>query len=231
MDGSTPTRYELVSRRAALKATLGAGAFALLPVACSNGDSEVFAGATAETIPTTTTTTTAQTTSDAAGATPTTVRPPDPDELAVEGEMVISFTYTQGAGGKNEPPYIAVWIEDVAGELVSTVALWFEQRRRGQRWLDHLARWYGQDLDSITTISSATRAAGSYDVVWDGTIWDGTGNGVPVAAGDYVLCIEAVREDGPYSLICEPVSLNGSLPEMALPDVVELSAGSVRIDV
>ena len=112
MDGSTPTRYELVSRRAALKATLGAGAFALLPVACSNGDSEVFAGATAETIPATTTTTapttTAPATSDAAGAAPNTVRPPDPDELAVEGEMVISFTYTQGAGGKNEPPYICL---------------------------------------------------------------------------------------------------------------------------
>ncbi len=147
--------------------------------------------------------------------------------------MVISFSYTFGPEGKITPPYIAVWIEDAAGELAQTVSLWYEQGRKGARWLDHLSRWYPADLDriaaggtsNISTISSATRQPGTYAVVWDGAI-----DGVPAGVGDYFVCIEAVREDGPLSLIREPFFLDGSLAETALPDVGELSMASVRID-
>ena len=233
---SSPSRYERVTRRAMLKASLGTTAFVLVPgLACGNDDREVFAGATAEPVPTTTTT-----------IPPTTTEPPAVETTlgeaaangpaAITGEMVISFTYTQAAGGKNEPPYVAVWIEDAAGDLATTVALWYEQGRRGDRWLDHLSRWYGADLDRIAaggrddvaTISSATRSPGAYAVVWDGAI-----AGVPAPAGDYFVCVEAVREEGPYSLIREPLTLTAeaALPEMVLPDEGELSAASVRIDV
>jgi len=222
-----------------LKASLGASAFMLVPgLACSTDDREVFAGATAEPAPTTTTT-----------VPPTTIEPPTtttepntgvaPEAAtvdrtpAVHGEMVISFTYTQAEGGKNERPYVAVWIEDAVGELATTVSLWYEQGRRGDRWLDHLNRWYSADLDRIAaggrddvaTVSSATRAAGAYTVVWDGSIAD-----TPATAGDYFVCVEAVREEGPYSLIRHPVTLQGDLPETTLPDDGELSLASVRID-
>lgn len=157
-----------------------------------------------------------------------------PPTNAVDGEMVISFTYTQAAGGKNERPYVAVWIEDQVGELVETVALWFQQRRRGERWLDHLHRWYEveQDrlgaggVDDVATVTSATRQPGAYAVVWDGTI-----DGVSAAPGQYFVCIEAVREEGPYSLIRVPFDLTGSLSDTPLPDEGELSAARVRIDV
>lgn len=154
--------------------------------------------------------------------------------VAVDGELVISFTYTQGIGGKNERPYIAVWIEDAAGELVHTVSLWYEQGRRGARWLDHLTRWWegdqfrisGGGADTAATISSATRDAGSYAVVWDGNL-----NGVPAPPTDYFVCIEAAREEGPYSLIREPLTLTGFLPATRLPDSGELSSAQVRVDV
>ena len=216
-----------MSRRAVLRASAGVGLAALLPgLACGTGDAEVFAGGVAELptatpVPTSTplpTPTTAEVVEPTATAAPT---------VAVNGDLVVAFTYTQAAGGKNERPYIAVWVEDTAGNLVQTVSLWYEQGRRGERWLDHLTRWYAADTaqTGADTISSATREAGSYTVAWDGTV-----GGVAATPGDYAVCIEAAREDGPYSLICAPITLTGSLAETALADDGELSGVSVRID-
>lgn len=242
-----------LSRRALLNTALGAGVAAALGAACGTSDADVFAGGVAEPVPTTTTepptTTTTQTTEP-----PTTVpestttseatqpadEPAEPapestagGSVAVAGEMVVTFTYTQGAGGKNEPPYVAVWIEDTAGRLVETVALFYEQGRRGGRWLDHLDRWFSVDAvriagggeDTAATISSATRLPGVYTVAWDGSV-----GGVAAPSGPYFLCIEAVRENGPHSLIREAVDLTGSLPPTPLPGDGELSEASVRID-
>lgn len=241
MTTSDESRYRRVSRRAVLKTSLSAAVLA----ACGNQDSEVFAGRVAETVPptTTSTTTTTATTTLPNGETPqgaqveTETPTPLPDGVlaAVAGEMVISFTYTQGVGGKDENPYIAVWIEDAAGDLVETVALFYEQSRRGRRWIDHLDRWFTVDArnvaaggaDDSMTISSATRPPGAYAVAWDGTA-----DGVVMPAGDYYVCVESAREPGAaYGLIREPVRLEGTLPQTALPDVGELSMASVQINV
>ena len=247
------SRYRRVSRRALLKTSLGAGVAAATAAACGTSDSEIFAGRVAETIPSTTTpptTTTATTPTEAtaqagetaqAGATAETEQPTTPATLpegvtaAVVGEMVISFTYTQGVGGRDENPYIAVWIEDFAGDLVETVALFYEQSRRGRRWIDHLDRWFTVDArnvaaggaDDSTTISSATRPPGAYAVAWDGTA-----DGAIVPAGDYFVCVESAREPGAaYGLIREPVRLDGTLAPTELPDTGELSMASVLINV
>ena len=216
---------------------LGAGAAAAGIAACGNNDVEVFAGAVAEPIETTTTTTTTNppTTSQAVD-TPTTlpVEPVLTDNPAIVGSMVISFTYTHGPIGKIEPPYVAVWVENAQGELLDTIALFFEQTRRGGRWLDHLDTWYARDTerirgggaDTARTISSATRPPGDYAVSWDGFV-----QGVQLPEGDYFIAVEAAREDGPYSLIREPFRLTGSLATTQLPDDEELSGASVRIDV
>ena len=232
------SRFARVSRRALLKGSLSAGVLAATAVACGNQDSEVFAGRVAETVaPTTTTTTAPFQTEPAVEAAP--VSPPAtlPDGVAaaVLGEMVISFTYTQGEGGRDENPYIAVWIEDAEGDLVETVALFYEQSRRGRRWIDHLDRWFTVDarkvaaggVDDSTTISSATRPPGAYAVAWDGTA-----DGVIMPAGDYYVCVESAREPGSaYGLIREPIRLDGTLAETALPDTGELSMASVLINV
>ncbi len=232
MSGPEPTRYQMVSRRKMLKSSLGTGVLLLFPgLACGNDDASVFAGATAEPQPPDPTTSTTAPTITTTPTVPSSA--PPSDVAAINGELVVSFTYTQGVTGKNERPYVAVWIEDVEGELLETVALWYQQGRRGERWLDHLTRWYDVDLarqaaggvDEAATISSATRAPGSYAVAWDGLA-----DGVPIPAGEYFVCIEAAREEGPYSLIREPFALAGSLAETALPDDGELSAASVRID-
>lgn len=210
-----------------LKAGAGVGLAALIPgLACGNEDAEVFAGGVAE-LPTATplpTSTPLPTPTPEEAVEPTSTVAPS---TAVDGDLVVSFTYTQAAGGKNERPYIAVWVEDIAGELVHTISLWYEQGRRGERWLDHLSRWYAADVaqGGADTISSATREPGAYTVAWDGTV-----GGTSTAPGEYAICIEAAREDGPYSLVCTPVSLTGSLPTLSVPGEGELSAVSVRID-
>ncbi len=218
------SRYRAVSRRTMLKTALGAGAASVLG-ACADADAEVFGGQVATPEPTTTTApTTTSTTTE-----PTISGP----GIAVDGEMVISFTYTRALGGKLESPYVAVWIEDDDGFLVDTVALFYQQERRGARWLDHLDRWFTVDaqriaaggVDTAATISAATRAPGAYSVAWDGVASEEV-----VPAGPYFVCIESVREDGPYSLIRERFNLTGSLPETRLPDVGELSLASVRIN-
>lgn len=153
--------------------------------------------------------------------------------LAVAGEMVISATYTWGPEGKIESPYVAIWVENADGELLETVALFYQQRRRGARWLDHLDRWFTGDAiriaaggtDVAATISSATRPPGEYTVVWDGTI-----NGEPALAGTYSIWIESAREEGPVSLTSTTITLDGSLAPTQLPDDGELSLVSVRID-
>lgn len=148
-------------------------------------------------------------------------------------DLVISFTYQQLPGGKNVPPYIAVWIEDAGGNLVQTVALWYQQDGRGERWLPDLRRWFSVDqeritqggIDSVDAMSGPTRQPGRYEVAWAGQVQDaGT-----ATAGTYHLCIESARERGPYSLIREAVELNGSPLEAGLTSDNELVDASARV--
>lgn len=217
------SRYEAVTRRAFLRrmgATAGAAALLPLVAACTD-DADVFAGSTG-TVPTTTTVppTTVPPSTTAAPTTVTT----DPGTLFPEnGELQVQFTYeplTDESGRVIRDPYVAVWVEDEAGELVTTIALWFEQGRRGGRWLPDLVRWNAVDGSNRTVelLSAASRDPGDYTVVWDGTDIDGT----VVPAGEYFIAIEASREDGPYSLVHEPVTIGSDGFLRVLPDNSEI---------
>ena len=220
-----------------LQASLGAG-IAVVAAGCGTADADVFSGATAgpESNTTPTTSTTGEAPGDAAAVAPNRAQGEalDVRGVAVNGEMVVEFTYTHGPVGKIESPYVAVWVENEAGELLETVAVLYEQSRRGARWIDHLDRWFTADADRIasggpdvaSTISSATRPPGEFAVVWDGAI-----AGEPAAAGVYNIFVESAREDGPVSLTGVTVSLDGRLEPTTLLDDGELSAVSVRIDV
>ncbi|NNF55389.1 MAG: DUF2271 domain-containing protein [Acidimicrobiales bacterium] len=234
-------RYPAVSRRALLKGSLGLGALALIPgLGCGDGDEAAFAGAAVDTSPsgddTTTTTAPAEanaTTSETSAVAETTESPTLGTALAAGAVMEISFTYQQANGGKNVPPYVAVWIEDTDGELVDTVALWFEQSQKGPRWLSDLRRWNVVDEDRIRAggsdvvdvVSSATRLPGAYSLVWDGATIDGG----PAPAGDYFICIEAVRERGPYSLVRQSVTLDGTPFLLPLADEGEVVTASATV--
>ena len=134
----------------------------------------------------------------------------------------MDFTYQAVGGGRVDSPYVAVWIEDAAGELVQTVSLWYKADE--SKYLKDLKRWNSKNnRDAMTT--GATRIPGSFSVAWDGTDLDGA----LVADGEYVVCIEAAREDGPYQIICETVAISGSLAPTALTPSGELTAASVEL--
>ncbi len=149
-------------------------------------------------------------------------------------DLVIAFTYQQLPGGKNVPPYIAVWIEDAAGSLVETVALWYQQFGRGERWLPDLRRWFGVDQqriaeggsDVVAAVSGPTRQPGSFQVAWAGRV----GGGATASAGTYHICIESARERGPNSLIRQSIELNGSSIQIELASDNELVEASVRTE-
>lgn len=76
-------------------------------------------------------------------------------------------------------------------------------------------------------IYGAARAAGSYDVVWDGT----DGSGARVAQGDYVLFVESAREKGPHQLTTAALTLGAAAFDLPLEDNGELTAVSASYTV
>lgn len=145
--------------------------------------------------------------------------------------MIVAFTYQQAPGGKNLAPYTAVWLEDADGSLVHTVALWRQQDPKGAKYLPELKRWFSVNetqpdgIDAVDVVASPTRFPGQFAVTWAGES-DLTG---VAAAGPYFICIEASREDGPYSLIREQIPLTGQPIEQTLPDSSEIVDASVSI--
>lgn len=68
-------------------------------------------------------------------------------------------------------------------------------------------------------------SAGTYSVVRDGTDLAGA----PVASGDYLVHIEAAREDGPYELESQRITIGGQGFEVPMGDAGELTGASVRL--
>ncbi len=248
------SRYRLAVDRVVAKRNAALAALALVPgVACgSYDDAAVFRSATtvtenaSETLPpadvsdaevpstsaeapsgeapspTVPATTTAPATAPITDPTTTTTV-----AASADVELAVSFTFTPTAGGRRiENPYIAVWIEDADGNLVKTVSLWYEQSSEGPEWLSHLARWSTTtDGEVDATTSGATRVAGEYSVMWDGT----DGDGATVAPGDYVVFVEAARRGGAYDLTAAPITIGAGGVVVELPDSGELTGVSAEL--
>ena len=131
--------------------------------------------------------------------------------IPANGKVVVDFTYAPSSGGIAKNPYIAVWVETASGTFVDTVSLWY-QSGKGDKWLSDMRSWVSASGNKDRSMSSATRTAGSYSVVWDGN--DAAGQ--RAAQGDYVIFLECAREKGPYSVISQPMTL-GSAPVAANP--------------
>jgi len=190
----------------------------------------------ASTVPASTTAppATVATSSDVTASVPTTsatANPqPSPGSLAFPagGELLVDFTFSPTSSGERiRNPYIAVWVEDLDGNLIDTISLWYNGNARdGTRWLRTLRQWSDATDEAIDpTSSGATRPAGSYTVAWDGADADGQ----PIAPGTYRLFVEAAREDGPYELTSADVVFSGQTFAVSLPDDGELSAVSARL--
>ncbi|GGO64389.1 DUF2271 domain-containing protein [Bowmanella pacifica] len=124
-------------------------------------------------------------------------------------------------------PYIAVWVEDSERNAVATIALW-KQLEEGDKWLKDLRQYWrkigrnaGSEVDAVT---GATRRPGDHLLQWDGT----DSQGKPLPAGEYLLNIEASREEGgrDYHRVAFKLGQQG---QMNLPAKVEL--GPIQISI
>ncbi len=100
-------------------------------------------------------------------------------------------------------PYVAVWVETIERTPVVTLAVWHEK----DTWLKDLRQWWRKigrsESGKLDQVTGATRKPGQYVVVWDGV--DNAGN--LVAAGEYLLNIESVREEGGRSYTREKITV------------------------
>lgn len=227
-----------MARREFLRRAATVGAIALVPgalAACSTDDKDVFASAASSSSTTVagspvTSSTVASTTvagSAAAG---------DGAALPDRAQVEVAFTYAAADGGMGpvRNPFIAVWVESAAGDLVANISLWYNPPKGG-RWINHLSNWYAADeayyeangADDVESITGATRPAGTYSVLWDGL----DAAGIRAPQGDYVVFIESAREHGPNSLTSAAMSLGSAAVDVSLPDDGELSAATARYTV
>lgn len=235
------SRYWRTARRTYLARAAAVGALVVVPVACGTSDAEVLSAPQTQSTESPVADTTA-----AAPATPDTTAPdtaaaaestaqassgqPSGDVVPAGAELAVNFSYTPSSnGGRVRNPYIAVWVEDLDGNLIQTVALWYEQSGKGQRWLDDLRTWtsaFGATGGEVTT-SGATRSPGAYSVVWDTTGLDGSA----VAQGTYVVYVESAREHGPHQITSTEITLGAEPASASLPDDGELTALSAAFSV
>ena len=209
----------MVSRRTALSGALGAALLGL--AACSSDDSALAGSPTAA--PSTSTSTSPSSASPSASSASSPAK--SGAALPASATLAVSFTFAAAsAGGPMRNPYVAVWIESAAGDLVKTVALWHEDHGGQDRWLSEMKAFSAIGAADAQTVSSATRQPGSYTVQWDGSTLEGARAG----AGTYQLFVEAAREHGPYELVQQQVTLGSKAASFVLTPSGELTAASAR---
>ena len=105
-------------------------------------------------------------------------------------------------------PYAAIWIERADHSVAAQLAVWYAQKDgkegAGSKWLPDLRQWWrrgGRDRSMpVDGVSGATRPAGQYQL----TFVDGKAPLGTLAAGGYVLVIEAAREVGGREVVRLP---------------------------
>lgn len=105
-------------------------------------------------------------------------------------------------------PYVAVWLEDTARKPVRTLAIWYQintenvEEPDGKKWLKDLRQWWRKlgraGEPNIDAVTGATRKPGRYKIKDDLS---------DLAEGEYLLNIEAAREEGSRSYKRIPISL------------------------
>jgi len=122
-------------------------------------------------------------------------------------------------------PYVAVWVEGQDHLPLRTIAVWF----RKPRYLPELRSWYhsaqlrGNEDDILKTVSSATRSPGKYTLKWDGR----DDEGKLVKSGEYTICIEVAREDGPYQILRQTMDFSGQPQQVTLPAGTEIGGAAL----
>ena len=124
-------------------------------------------------------------------------------------------------------PYVAVWLEDKQRNPVKTLALWYQvdtenvEDPDGKKWLKDLRQWWRKlgrtGEPRIDAVTGATRKPGHYEITSDFS---------QLKHGEYLINIEAAREEGSRSYKRLPLTLPGPSEQVIEPD---LELGKITI--
>ena len=102
-----------------------------------------------------------------------------------------------------ERPYLAIWVSTPDNKLVRSLLLLGQT----ERWARENTRWWRRvgrrHPDLLDGVARPTRRPGAYSLSWNGR----DDFGKPVAAGEYILHLEASREHGGHDYRKEAVTL------------------------
>ena len=112
-------------------------------------------------------------------------------------ELVVSVALPRIDVAEYHRPYLAVWIEREDQTVAANLAAWYDVAGRdGEHWLPELRQWWrrsGRALElPIDAVTGATRPVGRHELRFVA----GRAPLGELAAGNYVLVVEAVRESG-----------------------------------
>lgn len=116
----------------------------------------------------------------------------------------VTITLPRPAIAEYKKPYVAGWVEPVGGGAARSLFAWYDVHKAGNepgtKWLADLRSWWrksGRNLKlPADGISGATRGPGRYVIP------------LPVLApGNYVVNVEAARENGGRELVSVPIAV------------------------
>ncbi len=132
----------------------------------------------------------------------------------------------KASGGRREKrPFVAVWVENAAGERVRTIAVWGNERK----YLSELRAWWKEaqnNQDWAMSITRATRGAGKHRLAWDGK----DDHDQPLPPGTYTISVESNREHGSYAIEhgtieCGRTAATGTIPATSQCGETQLTFG------
>lgn len=121
-------------------------------------------------------------------------------------------------------PYVVMWVTDENRQMVRTLLVLGRKPKFAPENFVWWRRYGRQAPEVFDTVARPTRPPGRYAVHWDGK--DEAGQ--PVAAGKYILHIEASREKGGHTYQAVDLDLTGAGGAKALPAKDEMGAVDLK---
>ena len=148
---------------------------------------------------------------------------------ALAADLNLSIELPRQTGAAYHRPYVAIWLERPnATTAERTLAVWYEVSNvaEGKDWLKDINTWWRRGGRSVSLpadgVSSATKPAGTHAVRIPAARLAG------LAAGDYVLVVQAARELGGRETVRVPFRL-GAPNTARASGSTELGAVSVTV--
>lgn len=147
---------------------------------------------------------------------------------AMAADLTVSVEIPRLSVAAYHRPYVAVWIERPDTTAVRTLSVWYEVSNvtEGEDWLKDMRTWWRRGGRALSLpmdgVSSATKAPGRHAVtVPAARLRD-------LAAGDYVMVVEAAREQGGREAVRVPFRW-GAANSARASGTTELGAVSVAV--